>query len=139
MIVGTVTDITTAKVRTMVDSVDDPLSDDAVEGPDAGATLLMQHLLFIFSSFQLTAALASSISILADSHSQTDQTTDQSMETAIDRLFPIANPLDFLDINLGCVPVSIDVAAYKITWPNWAVLLPEIPSNSRFKMLGVNV
>lgn len=139
MIVGIVTDITNAKVRTMIDSVDDPLSNDAVEGPDAGATLLMQYLLLIFSSFQLTAALASSISILANSHSQTDQTADRPGETAIDSLFPISTPLDFLDIALGCVPVSIDVAAHKITWPNWAVLLPEIPSNSRFKMLGANV
>lgn len=138
MIVRTVTDITNAKVRTMIDPVDDPLSDDAIDGPDAGATLLMQHLLFIFGSFQLTAALASSISILTDSHRQTNQTAERPRETAIDRLFPIANPLDCLDINLGCVPVSIDVDAYKITWPNWAVLLPGIPSNSRFKMLGAN-
>lgn len=137
--VATVTDTTNAKVRTIVDSADDSLNDDAAEGPEAGATIFMQHLLFIFSSFQLTAALANSISILADSHNPTDQTADQSRETATDSLFPIANPLDFLDIDLGCVPVSIDVAAHKITWPRWAVLLPEIPSKSRFKMLGAIV
>ncbi|MEM9486905.1 MAG: hypothetical protein AAGA83_24800 [Cyanobacteria bacterium P01_F01_bin.116] len=132
MIVATVTDITTATVETLVDSVDDPLSDDAVKVPEAGATVFMQNLLFIFSSFQLTAALANSISVLADAHKHHDDQIGQILKFFAYSLFFISSPLDFLDIDLGCVPVSVDAAVRQLSWSNWVVLLPEIPSNSRF-------
>lgn len=138
--VVTVTDITTAKVRTMVDSVDDPLSDAAVEGPEANAIVLILHLIFIFSSFELLA-LVRSISILADTHHRHRHKNQigELLEFIARHSLTISNPLDFLDIDIGCVPVSVDAAARQLSWPNWVVLLPEIPSNRRFKILGANV
>lgn len=39
----------------------------------------------------------------------------------------ISNILKFLVIKLGYDPISVDEYAQQIRWPNWSILLPEIP------------
>ena len=138
MALATVTDATDAYVKDVANANDDPLGENATDQPDATTARFIQHLLVIFSNFELVAALASSISISGNTPIQPPKTI-QPRKTDTNDLFPSPNPLDFLDISLGCIPVSVDAAARQIRWPNWAVLLPEIPSNTRFKTQGASL
>ncbi|MEM9400748.1 MAG: hypothetical protein AAF984_11120 [Verrucomicrobiota bacterium] len=136
MALTTVTVTTDSHVTAITDTHDDPIGDDATARPAVNTTYLIQHLIFIFGSFELVAALASSISISGDNHAQTTKIFDQQRKKLINNLFSPPNQSDVLDIRLGCVPVSVDADARKVRWTHWATLLPEIPGNTHFKIQG---
>ena len=136
--VPTTTDSAVVATATTASINDDAIGDDNVDQPVIDSPHLFQHLLFILSSFELVTALASGISISGKRYARTSTTVDLKRKNSIHDFFFPSNWLDFLDISTGCIPVSADADAHQIRWPNWAILLPEIPKNTRFKTQGVS-
>ena len=133
-----VTDAANSNVAAIKEINDDPIEDDAIAQPDVITTYFIQHLIFIFGSFKLVAALSSTISVSGKNLVQTDQAFEQRKKKIINDQFLTSNPIDVLNISLGCVPVSVDADAQKVRWPHWATLLPEIPGNAHFQIQGAS-
>ena len=115
---------------------DDRITDDTVGQSMTSSAYFLHNLLLIVSSFKLITALASSISISGKRDAQVVTLTDSQGNNFIHNFSLPPNPLDLLDISSGCVPVSVDADARQIRWPNWAILLPEIPKNIHFTTQG---